>query len=404
MRLILIILIAFCLLGACKDRYGLPMERSLSNSLVVEGNILKGDSTFIRLSRVTSVGDLNLLPETGATVIVEGADNTTTTLSETEPGLYKVAPIDLNSSVNYRLRILSGSKEYESDWTSLINTADIESVFWERNDGIDILVKSSGNADNSRYYKWDYEEVWDFYSKYKSYAYFTYVGLDERLQPIIQCIDKEENGEQFNTCIDVYGPFGSVYNDSMYHCWKYQQSRSITIGSTAALNDNVMQSVVRKIENNGFELNSLYSILVKQTGLSKESYEFYKILKGNSEGVGTIFDAQPSQLKTNLHCVTDPGERVIGFIDATSVKTKRLFISNSEVGDWNYDPYMGCVNGNCNNGPEAVEEAVNFGQVPVEVLEFEDDPAFRVTQVSTSSSLCVDCRLRGVHRKPEFWP
>lgn len=404
MRSVLLFLFISFAIYACRDRYGLPMEKALSNSLVVEGNILKGDSTVIKLSRATAAGERQIRPETGATVAVESDDNSSFALSETEPGVYKVAPIDLNASVRYRLRIFTGGKDYESEWTFLINTADIDTLVWERRNGIDISVKSSGSSDNNRYYKWDYDEVWDFYSKYKSYAYYTSVGVDERGQPIIQCVDKDENGVRYNTCVEVYGPFGSVYNDSMYHCWKYQTSHNINIGSTVTLSDNVIQAVVRKIEENSFELNNLYSILVKQTGLSKECYEFYKILKRNSEGLGTIFDAQPSQLKSNLRCTSDPGEVVLGFIDATSVKTKRLFISNSDVGQWNYNPYLGCRENVYGNSAEAVADAISFSQVPGEVLEYESIPTFRVSSYSTVSALCVDCRLRGVHKKPDFWP
>jgi hypothetical protein len=403
MRSIYLILFLCCFACACKERYGLPMDTSLSHSLVVEGNILKGDSTVIRLSRTTAIGEPQIFPESGATVRVEGDDNNTYTLFESEPGVYKTAPIELNSSTKYRLTINAAGKAYESEWTSVINTADIDTVYWQRANGVEIFIKSSGTADDSRYYKWDYEEVWDFYSKYKSYAYFTSVGVNEYGQPVYQCIDKVVNGTTYTTCIERYDPLGLTYNDSIYHCWKYDNSSSINIGSTAALTDNVAFTTVRKIEENGFELANLYSILVKQTGLSKESYEFYQILKGNTESLGTIFDAQPDQLKTNLTCVTDPREVVIGFVNATSVKSKRIFISNSEIGDWHYDPFS-CIDTSFLNNEPDVANALGFSQIPVNILESEQTEPYRILSYSTSASSCVDCRTRGVHRKPDFWP
>ena len=403
MRPAYLILLLSCFALACKERYGLPIDRSLSNSLVVEGNILKGDSTVIRLSRTTATSERQIISETGASVKIEGDDNSTYTLFESEPGLYKSAPIDLNSSTKYRLHINTGGKEYQSEWTSLINTAGIDTVYWQRANGVEIFIKSSGTADDSKYYKWDYEDVWDFYSKYKSYAYFTSVGVNEYGQPNYQCIDKVVNGVAYTTCVEKYDPFGVTYNDSIYHCWKYGNSTSINIGSTAALTDNIAFTSVRKIEENGFELANLYSILVKQTGLSKESYEFYQMLKGNTESLGTIFDSQPDQLKTNLICVSDPREVVIGFVDATSVKSKRIFISKSEVGDWHYDPFS-CVDTSFLNSEAAVATALGFSQVPVNILETERSEPYRILSYSTSAAFCVDCRTRGVHRKPDFWP
>ena len=402
MRIVLLIFLFFCITIACRERYGLPIEKSLAHSLVVEGNILQGDTTTIHLSRTTSVNDRQLLPETGATVTVEGNDNSTFNLSEAEPGVYKIAPIDLNPSTAYRLRIFSGNKEYESEWTTLINTSEIDKVFWERTDGVEIFVESSGSDDNSRYYKWDYEEVWDFYSKYKSYLFFTSNGVDEYGRPKMECIEKEKDGLTYTTCVDGFGP-GPQYSDSMYHCWRYDQSNNINIGSTAALADNVMRAPIRKIEQDGFELTSLYSILVKQTGLSKEGYEFYKLLKGNSEGMGTMFDAQPSQLKTNIRCISDPGETVIGFINTTSVKTKRLFISNSEVGEWNYAPFT-CRDTMYANTAEDVADAVSFSMLPVYVNKTVPNQPHLITEFMASGEYCVDCRLRGIHKRPDFWP
>jgi hypothetical protein len=47
------------------------------------------------------------------------------------------------------------------------------------------------------------------------------------------------------------------------------------------------------------------------------------------------------KISGNIHCLADPGEVVIGFIEVTQEQVKRIFISNSQVPGWNYDP--GCV-------------------------------------------------------------
>ena len=421
MRAISLYLLLIFILGACRERYGLPIEKSLFNSLVVEGNILKGDSTVIKLSRTSAVGEQNLLPEKGATIRVEGDDNSSVTLFESDSGVYKAAPIDLNPSVHYRLRISSSGKEYESEWTSLINTADIDSIYWERKNGVEIFVKSSGAPEDNRYYKWDYEETFDFYSEYKSKAYYTYV-VDSSGKRTIQCVDKEMGGNVRNICIDWYDMYGhqkqagyASYSDSLDHCWKHDINRNIMIGSTAAQSDNVVISPLRRIQEGGWEISSLYSILVKQTGLSKEAYEFYRILKGNSEGMGSIFDAQPSQLKTNLKCTSDPGETVIGYTNTTSVKTKRKFISVKELPDWHYFESFNCgidtvwvgvralLVGNGTHA-EQIATALTIGQVPVDPLEWEGEPPYKILKYSSVSKVCVDCRVRGVHEKPAFWP
>ncbi len=58
-----------------------------------------------------------------------------------------------------------------------------------------------------------------------------------------------------------------------------------------------------------------------------------KKLKNNTEQLGSIFDAQPSETGGNLHCKTDPTEQVIGFIGCSSQTQKRIFINRYELPD-----------------------------------------------------------------------
>jgi hypothetical protein len=78
-----------------------------------------------------------------------------------------------------------------------------------------------------------------------------------------------------------------------------------------------------------------YSILVKQYALTEDGYHYYQILKKNTESLGSIFDAQPSELTCNFHSLQDPTEIVIGFFSASSVVQKRIFIDKSQV-NWNF--------------------------------------------------------------------
>jgi hypothetical protein len=396
------ILLVF-ILSACRERYGLPMEASTNNLLVVEGNILNGDTTVVRLSRTSALGERTLVKEEGATITVEGTDNSVYALHESAPGVYKSEFLSLDISNNYRLKIIAGGKEYESTWTGVISTPEIDSLSWRRENGVEIFVASHGTADDTRYYKWDYEEVWDFYSHFKSKLYFTYVqdSLGVRRS---RCEERVHNGMPYTTCVEPYDPTGTQWNDTMYHCWKYNSSTAIHIGSTAALSDNVVWVPVRKHEEDSWELNSLYSILVKQTGLSKDAYEFYRILKGNSEGLGSIFDALPSQLKTNLRCVSDPAEPVLGFVDATTVRSKRIFINVRDLPGWRFPTEPCTIDSIGVNGEEAVKNYTNQNLIPADVLQFDRTPPHPVLVFSLARRPCIDCRVRGVHLRPPFWP
>lgn len=406
MRQFLFLLLIFCLAIACREEYGLPIEKSLNNALVVEGNILKGDSTIIKLSRATAIAEYNLLPEKGATVTVEDDGNTLYPLNESAPGIYTTPPIDLNAAKKYRLKISAAGKDYESDWNALITTAEIDTILWARDNGIEIFVQSKGTNDDSKYYKWDYDEIWQYFASHQSFVYLTQ-GVDELGRPTPACVDVEYRGTMYNTCVEIYGLEGAVYNDSLYRCWMYATSTSINIGSTVTASENIIRVPVRKIRDNGIELSNHYRIKVKQTGLTKDAYEFYTLLKANSEGMGSIFDAQPSQLKTNLRCVTNPAETVIGFINTTSVKSKQIDISRMGLEGWFYVDSSLCYEYIFNNTPWDVDDLILRKLIPAKSVQWLNTypPKRFPAQFTAVTRECVDCRLRGgAHRKPVPWP
>ncbi len=121
--------------------------------------------------------------------------------------------------------------------------------------------------------------------------------------------------------------------DSLYICWDSNQSTMIYIASTENLSSDViyqfpLQTISYYTSN---RLINRYSILVKQIVLTKEWYEWKQELKKNTEQLGSIFDPQPSVTGGNINCITDPTERVIGFIGCTSQTESRIFIDRSQL-------------------------------------------------------------------------
>ena len=74
----------------------------------------------------------------------------------------------------------------------------------------------------------------------------------------------------------------------------------------------------------------MYSINVKQYALSHEAYLFFEKIKKNTEQLGSIFDPQPSELQGNIHCITNPAETVVGYVDISEEKVQRNFYQEYE--------------------------------------------------------------------------
>ena len=143
-----------------------------------------------------------------------------------------------------------------------------------------------------------------------------------------------------------------------------------------------------------------YSILVKQYAMTKDWFEWESILKKNTEQLGSIFDAQPSDISGNIHNIYNPGEKIIGFVGCTSETEKRIFISRSELPQtYIYTGYEDCL-------PDTVlnNNVSDYFDSP-NVLPISDYyvQGFLVGRIG-STQFCVDCRIRGgVVIKPDFW-
>jgi hypothetical protein len=364
-----IAVISFC---GCREEYIPPVVSSSSSYLVVEGvlNIGPG-STSIRLTKTFRLNDsARLRPETNAKLQVEKEDNTIYLLTETGNGYYSAASLNLQPNIKYRLRIkTSGGKEYLSDFVVGKNTPAIDSVGWKyETDGVRLYVNTHDAASNTKYYRWDYDETWEIRSYYFNNLKVLSGGI------IVPRVLPAE---------DV-----SV-------CWKYGTSTDILIGSSAQLQSDIIhEAPIGFIPKAAERIGVRYSVLVKQYAIDREAYSYFEQMKKNTEDIGTFFGPLPSELNGNIHCLSTPDEPVIGYLTASGIQQKRIFIKREEVTGWNF--FLTCDEMVIPRSLDSVRKYVP-PWVPF-------DTAILPSQYYLSTPTCVDCTSRGGSTtKPAYW-
>jgi hypothetical protein len=251
----------------------------------------------------------------------------------------------------------------------MLETPAIDSVTWKQDKDVTLYVDTHDPFNQTHYYRWDYVETWEYHSFFNT-------------------IIKYENDTV------VYD-----FNNSVHVCWKSANSTEIVLGSSVALSSDVISHAkIGTIPQNSQKGSERYSVLVKQYALSLEAYQYWQILQKTSQELGTLFDVQPSQLQGNIHSSSNSSEPVIGYISASTVPEKRIFIDHSSLTDWKeFDGNTCDILGTVPTVPDILHFYFSDGYYSP--YYFSGSGA-----VTYSWTTCLDCRTQGgTTVKPSFW-
>jgi len=390
---------------SCIKKYDSGVNVPAKGYLVVEGYINSdGGSTTIYLSRAQALSDTaKVVRERKAQVSIEGDNNTSYPLTETNPGLYISAPVSLNKSSHYRIHIKTSTvQEYNSDYSSVRSTPAIDSVFWTRDNsrGVSFYVNTHDAQNSTRYYMWKWNETWEYHAPIQSNMKFTFGP-----------------GGFISKAVFTYT--NQITDSSLYVCYHNDSSTNIVISSSEKLEQDVIQSAPLElvIPPGNEKLSVLFSLNVKEYAISKNAYQFYQLMKKNTEHLGSIFDAQPSQVTGNVHSVSDSTEKVIGFVEVSQEVQKRIFVSITDVPNWGYSNECIFPGKESSNDSTRLNNIVETFHTPLGIIStsflptgpdymFGFNPSTGLPNVVKLGDIyCVDCKLKGgTILRPPFWP
>jgi hypothetical protein len=361
------------LLITCKDPFYPPVNSSKKQYLVVEGYLNAAAPTVIKLSYTRSISPQDTarrLAELKARVTIEDDHENSYRLNETGNGTYTINADFFNTASKYRVRIITVSgNQYLSDFVPFKPSPPISNIDWNlKYKGVQLYVNTQDAQNNTRYYRWEYEETWEFHTQLISQLKFN--EADSSVTP---------------------------RTEQVHICWNSHKNTNIILGSSAKLKEDIIYHYpLIYFPEHDERLSVLYSIIVTQFPLDSSAYNYWMAMKSNTENVGSVFDPQPNETKGNIHLVSDSTETVIGYISAGSSQQLRVFIANSSLpSSWN-------IRLNCPEIFVSSADAISLfltGYTPLYGLVKDGVRGFNI-----SLSECADCTIRGVNIKPAFWP
>jgi hypothetical protein len=365
-------------LSNCQQIYEPPAIKAANNYLVVDGliNIGAGTISTINLNRTRNLSDSvsTGIPELDANVSIVSSGGMTYPLLDTaNNGTYTSQPLSLDNSQQYRIAVtVSDRRKYQSDLVVCTQTPPIDSITWKQPVDLTFYVSSHDPTARTRWYKWEYAETWEHDAALQSP--WTVVN------GYIVATDSSNQKSQ---------------------CWTTMNSTNIIIGNSVALSQDIIDRYpIYTLVNGDPKIALKYSILVKQYALTEDAYDYWQLIQKTSQGLGTLFDLQPTQLIGNIHCLSDPAEPVIGFTSATTIQQKRLFLYHTNLTGWppNEPGY------NCDTMEIAVDSSNYFK------YSYPDPywaPYYFLSSsgpLMLGSAVCLDCTyLGGTTVKPPYW-
>jgi hypothetical protein len=387
--------LALMVIYSCKRSYAPPaITANNNNYLVVEGVIAAGqDSTIIKLSRTVQIsGATTVNPELNATVTVQGDQNVSYNLSQIDTGKYGAPPLNLDNSHKYRLLITTADGQtYASDYEPVKITPPIDSLWFTTNsNSLNINAAAHDPSNNTRYYRWDYTETYIYMSPIEADYIFDPTQTDTLKMSVLRTPEQQ-----------------------IHTCYITLNSSAININSSAVLSrDVIANDPITQIADTSEKILHRYSILVRQYALTQDAYNFWAILKRNTQQIGTIFDVQPSETSGNIYCTSNPALPVLGYISVSSISQKRIFIDRGQLPAWPY-PAPQCqvpIDPICwLKGSGSLPAGLVSGiYIPTDTIRStsicykEEKPSYSVYVDYYS---CADCRyhLGGKTVKPDFW-
>ena len=316
-------LFVFFGLVACVEPYDFGFKLDL-DIMTVDGFVtdqLGGTSVEIKMSR-SRLGTSFEEPLTGCQADLKVSNGTVVALTETTPGVY-TPPANFAGQVglNYQLRFLTkDNKTYESNPELMKTAPPIKNVSqrFER-DGIlnatgtlvvgsstDVLVDFDDPAGEKNYYTWRWK-LW------------------ERQQVCITCVGgRLQNGN----CVAIRVAPSSTPPTYDYECtnqcWEVLYNKEVPIFSDAVSDGKTTLGF--RVARIPFYSFSGALLEIEQISLSQSAFQYYQILKDQSESTGTLTDAPPSPIVGNVINTTDANEKVIGYFTASAIKSVRVWL------------------------------------------------------------------------------
>ncbi|MGO3182898.1 MAG: DUF4249 domain-containing protein [Aequorivita sp.] len=382
--------------GSCTEPFEIETV-DYESVLVVESTITDEiKQQVVKLSRTSTLENSEVLNVNNATVYVTSDAGAVYYFNWNDEVGYYISDEAFSAQPNtsYSLKInTADGKNYTSSSVVLPPVVEMDEVYAERinepsqsKDGVQVLVNTTDPTGNSKYFRYEYEET------YKIVA---------------------PNPTRWYTDINDYNPQTGDYTITLTPrvpeeiCYSTEVSSGINQASTKQFDENrVFRFPVRYLSKTDSKIRTRYSLLVKQYVQSVEAFTFYKMIKDLGSIQSLLSQGQPGYVTGNMVSEANPEEKVLGFFEASSMTSKRIYFNYEDFGMPKPPYFVDCeilmLNIYAHGDPIGYDEhSALYTYIhyhDYQVLTASTTGYYRIVQPE-----CSVCTYFSSNVKPDFW-
>ena len=362
-------------LGSCTYPYDPDISTETDKTLIVDGEILVGGRSTIRLSYLTELDQVsaNVMHPRGKAWIEDDQGNRYNSPSSALASEISIPMKDAVAGHEYRAVIEVDGQTYASDWV-LANPAPVINNIQFAADEKDVTVYVDVDAEKSHtgYMGFSYEETWMFHADY----------IPEY----------------------VVNPDSWSYSMLMttwpyYWCYRTVESQQLVLLDYSSLDGpRTKYFPVKSFPRTDSRNHQRYSILVKAYSLSRDTYLYNKRTQELSDIGGDLFSPEPGIMVGNLTCQSEPERKVFGLVLAAEVTEKRAYMNSEFLRvERQDDSFMLAPD------PKYPEQLPLFyydmNYRPIKMTVIEGTPV-----IGWGPHRCINClEAGGTQERPSFW-
>lgn len=316
-------------MGGCIEEYPIGNIKDYEASITVDGWVYNhSGEQEIKISYTTPLTKVVPDPISNCRVEVHDDAGNVFVYAETTPGTYVhfYRENDIQAGRLYSLTFSTPeNKIYESEQEKMLPAPQASNAYYELEEiptsdenvnffGLQFYTDVNIQANEAKYFRIEIVETYEFHSLFREVFYLdsrtSLTGLSEdSIEPI--CFITKRIPDIF------------------------------LIESNNVEETKVPGFPLHFVSNETQRLLNGYSLELRFLPISENAYQYWNNHKQILEESGGLFETQPPASYTNITCINDPDELVVGFFGVSGISSSRLMVKPGVLPEYQISPYCG---------------------------------------------------------------